>query len=155
MISYRKILLSLHKYNDISLLIMRVLPSYYMFINHGWSKIANPGVNYSKWDRYGTFFTKHFGGFLDFANIPFGFMAAFAESICAVMILIGFFTQPAAFMVAFTMLIAALHHITGTGSPENAWIYFSIFIAIFLSGPGKYSLDNFLFIKKNKLNRLQ
>ena len=144
MINYRKILLSFHKYNDISLLIMRALPAYYMFINHGLSKITNP----AKWDRYGTFFTKYFGGFLDFANIPFGFMAAFAESVCAVMVLIGLFTQPAAFLVAFTMLVAAMHHITGTGSPESAWIFFSIFIAIFLSGPGKYSLDHYLFIKK-------
>ena len=144
MINYRKILLSFHKYNDISLLIMRALPSYYMFINHGWGKITNP----AKWDRYGTFFTKYFGGFLDFTNIPLGFMAAFAESICAIMVLIGLFTQPAAFLVAFTMLVAAMHHITGTGSPESAWIFFSIFIAIFLSGPGKYSLDHYLFIKK-------
>ena len=75
-------------------------------------------------------------------------MAAFAESICAIMVLVGLLTQPAAFLVAFTMLIAAMHHITGTGSPENAWIFFSIFTAIFLSGPGKYSLDHYLFIKK-------
>ena len=46
MINYRKILLSFHKYNDISLLIMRALPAYYMFINHGLSKITNP----AKWD---------------------------------------------------------------------------------------------------------
>ena len=52
MINYSKIILSLQKYNDVSLLIMRALPSYYMFINHGWSKIANP----SKWEKYGTFF---------------------------------------------------------------------------------------------------
>ncbi|GIS47547.1 MAG: hypothetical protein Ct9H90mP20_2170 [Candidatus Neomarinimicrobiota bacterium] len=70
-------------------------------------------------------------------------MAAFAESICAIMVLVGLLNQPAAFLVAFTMLVAAMHHITGTGSPENAWIYFSIFSAIFLLGPGKGQLRPF------------
>ncbi|GIS47548.1 MAG: hypothetical protein Ct9H90mP20_2180 [Candidatus Neomarinimicrobiota bacterium] len=67
MINYREIILSLKKNNDIALLIMRAVPSYYMFINHGWSKITSP----AKWDRYGTFFTKYFGGFLDFTQNPF------------------------------------------------------------------------------------
>jgi len=146
--SFNQILEPNKKHQDISLFILRFLPSYYMFINHGWSKIANPGVNYSEWDRYGTFFTKHFGGFLDFANIPFGFMASFSESVCAIMVLIGIITQPAAALISFTMLIAALHHITGTGPPESAWIYFSIFTAISILGPGRYSIDHFLFIKK-------
>ena len=45
------------------------------------------------------------------------------------------------------MLVAAMHHITGTGSPENAWVFFSIYTAIALAGPGKYSLDFLLFLK--------
>ncbi len=145
MINYSKIIRFLQKYNDVSLLILRLLPSYYMFINHGWNKIINP----SKWEKYGTFFTKHFGGFIDFTNIPFGFMASFSESVCAIMVLIGIFTQPAAALISFTMFIAALHHITGTGNPESAWLYFSIFTAISILGPGRYSIDHFLFIKNN------
>ena len=105
MINYRKILLSFHKYNDISLLIIRTLPAYYMFINHGLSKITNP----AKWDRYGTFFTKYFEGFLDFANIPFGFMAAFAESICAILVLIGLFALVVA--VFGSLVVVVFQHL--------------------------------------------
>jgi DoxX. len=143
-INYHEIILSLNKNNDIALLIMRAVPSYYMFINHGWSKITSP----AKWNTYGTFFTKYIGGFLDFTNISFGFMAAFAESICSIMGLVGLLTHPAAFLLAFTMLVAAMHHIIGTGSPDNAWIYFSIITAIFLLGPVMYSSYHYLFVKQ-------
>ena len=56
--------------------------------------------------------TKHFGDLLDF--VIFGFMA-FSESVCAILIMFGLFTQPASILLGFTMLVAAMHHITGTG----------------------------------------
>ena len=143
MISFKEILIPNQKLLDVSLLILRLLPSYYMIANHGWKKITNP----QKWERYGNFFTKYFGDFLDFANIPFGFMASFSESICAVMVLLGIFTQPASILIAFTMFVAAMHHITGTGSPENALVFFSIYTTITLTGPGRYSLDFFIFLR--------
>ena len=143
MISFKEILIPSQKLQDISLFILRFLPSYYMIANHGWKKITNP----EKWERYGKFFTKYFGDILDFANIPFGFMASFSESICAVMVLLGILTQPASILIAFTMLVAALHHITGTGSPENALVFFSIYTTIALAGPGRYSLDFFIILR--------
>ena len=143
MISFKEILIPRQKLQDISLFILRFLPSYYMIANHGWKKITNP----EKWERYGKFFTKYFGDNLDFANIPFGFMASFSESICAVMVLLGILTQPASILIAFTMLVAALHHTTGTGSPENALVFFSIYTTITLAGPGRYSLDSFIFLR--------
>ena len=149
MINYRTLLIPDRKIQDIALLVVRFLPSYYMLVNHGWKKIINP----QKWERYGSFFTKYFGDLLDFANIPFGFMASFSESVCAILIMIGLFAQPASFLLAFTMLVAAMHHITGTGSPENAWVFFSIYTAIALIGPGKYSIDFLLFLR-NGNNRL-
>tara|TARA_B100001741_G_scaffold217567_1_gene180331 strand:+ start:642 stop:1082 length:441 start_codon:yes stop_codon:yes gene_type:complete len=146
MISFREILIPSQKLQDISLFILRFLPSYYMVANHGWKKITNP----EKWERYGNFFTKYFGDILDFANVPFGFMASFSESICAIMVLAGIFTQPASILIAFTMLVAAMHHITGTGSPENAFVFFSIYTAIALVGPGRYSLDFFIFLRNRE-----
>ena len=131
--------------NDLGLLALRILPAYYFIVDHGWSKITNP----SKWENLGDAFTKYFGGLLDFANPLFGFIAAFSESICAILILVGLFSRPASFLALFTMLIAALKHITTTGSPEKAWLYFSIFLAIFLLGPGKYSLDKIFFSKES------
>ena len=59
--------------------------------------------------------------------------------------MIGLFTRPASFLASATMFVAAFNHITTTGSPEKAWLYFSIFLALFLLGPGKYSIDKIFF----------
>lgn len=130
---------------QVGLLILRILPGYFLAVNHGWNKITHP----EKWTNLGGAASKHFGGMLDFMDPVFGFLAAFSESICAVLVLIGLFTQPAAILVCGTMFFAALYHITGTGNPENALIYFSIFAAIAAAGPGKYSIDK-MFCSKSE-----
>ena len=112
-----------------------------MYKRQGWSKIINP----EKWYKLGNAVTKYFGDLIDFMNPFFGFLASLSESVGAVLILFGLFTKQSSMLLSLTMLFAALNHITGTGSPEKAWIYFSIFLAISLIGPGKYSLDNKFF----------
>lgn len=127
---------------QVGLLILRILPGYYLLANHGWGKITHP----EKWDGLGNAVTKYVG-FIDFLNPMFGFLGAFSESICAGLVLIGLFTQPAAALVVGTMFFAAMYHITGTGNPESALIYMSIFAAIAAAGPGKYSIDK-IFLSK-------
>ena len=129
---------------QIGLLILRVLPGYFLIVNHGWKKITNP----EKWNGLGEAVTKYLIG-IDFLNPIFGFLAAFAESVGAILVLGGLFTKPAAILVCGTMFFAALYHITGTGNPELALIYFSIFATISAAGPGKYSLDS-KFFSNNK-----
>jgi len=63
------------------------------------------------------------------------------------LVLVGLFTRPAATLVAATMFVAAFHHITTTGGPESAFVYFSIFATIVATGPGKYSIDQMFFSK--------
>ena len=58
---------------DLGLLLIRILPSYYMLVDHGWSKIINP----EKWYKLGNAFTKYFGDLIDFMNSFFGFLASF------------------------------------------------------------------------------
>ena len=130
---------------DLALLFLRLIPGYYFIVYHGWSKIINP----AKWAKLGNAFTKYFGDILDFANPLFGFVAAFSESVCAILIMIGLFTRSSSFLALATMFFAAFNHITTTGSPEKAWLYFSIFLAIMLIGPGKYSVDK-IFFSSNK-----
>ena len=127
---------------QVGLLILRILPGYFLLANHGWGKITHP----EKWDGLGSAVTKYVG-FIDFLNPMFGFLGAFSESICAGLVLIGLFTQPAAALVVGTMFFAAMYHITGTGNPESALIYMSIFAAIATAGPGKYSIDK-IFLSK-------
>ena len=59
--------------------------------------------------------------------------------------MVGLFTRSSSLLALATMFVAALNHITTTGSPEKAWLYFSIFLALFLLGPGKYSIDKIFF----------
>ena len=66
-------------YVSYSLLILRVIASVMMIINHGWNKIL---AGQEKWNRLGTALTDFIG--IDFMSVFFGFMAAFSESIDAV-----------------------------------------------------------------------
>ena len=120
-----------------------------MLTNHGWNKIINP----EKWSKLGNSFTKYFGDLIDFANPMFGFLASFSESACAILILLGFCTQPAAVLLSLTMLFAALYHITGTGNPESALIYFSIFTVVFASLLLRHSFCGFCSMAADRCRR--
>ena len=49
------------------------------------------------------------------------------------------------FLLAFTMLIAMISHISsGRGDPGNAFKNLSLFIGAYFIGPGKYSIDEWL-----------
>ena len=85
---------------------------------------------------------------IDIGHTFFGFLAAFAESIGAVMIAIGFRMEIFALMLAFTMLIASLKHIFGKGSAGNALKYLFIGLSLVYLDPGKYSVDHWLKSKK-------
>jgi uncharacterized membrane protein YphA (DoxX/SURF4 family) len=43
--------------------------------------------------------------------------------------------------------MAGSYHAVGGESGEEAYIYATIYLTLFLLGPGKYSLDSFLFNK--------
>ncbi len=131
---------------SIGLLVLRVVPAYLMVTNHGWGKITHP----ENWTRIGGAVTKYFGGLIDFANPIFGFLAAFSESVCSILIILGLFTIPSSLLLSGTMFFAALNHITsGKGSPESALVYLAIFAAITIAGPGKYSIDK-MFLSKTE-----
>lgn len=84
-----------------------------------------------------------FGDPIGIGASPTFFLAVFAEFLCAVFVLIGFKTRWASIPIIITMLIAAFvqHAADPFGSKEKALLYSLIFIAIFLLGPGTYSVD--------------
>ena len=78
-------------------------------------------------------------------------LAVFAEFFACIMIIIGYKTRLAAIPMIITMLIAALvvhgadpffMQKASGGSKEPAMIYLFGFLAIYLLGSGKYSLDD-------------
>ena len=116
---------------DLGLLVLRFAGAGFM-LTHGWGK-----------------FMKVINGNFEFGD-PIGLgptlsliMAAFAEFICAVLVLIGFKGRFASIFVMFTMLVAAfiVHGDDPWRRKEFPLLYFFIFLAIFLMGTGKYGVD--------------
>lgn len=123
---------------DFSVLFLRVFSSLFM-LTHGYDK-----------------FIKIFSGDLSFAD-PIGlgepnslFLAVFAEFFCSILVIIGLFTRPALFILGTTMTIIAfiVHKSDPIGDKEHALLFLIIYITIFITGPGKFSLDNRFFSKK-------
>lgn len=114
-------------------LILRVFASFFMFFGHGWGKLMNV-------------FNGNFPAQFD----PIGIgpelsmiLAAFAEGVCSILIMIGFFTRGAALVLMINMSVALLfvHLSDPFGRMEMALLYLVIFTTIFLIGPGRLSLD--------------
>jgi putative oxidoreductase len=126
----------LDKYRNFGLLLLRGVVGLYMAFGHGLGKITGGP---SQWAELGGAM-----GLLGINFLPafWGFMAAFAEFVCALLVVLGLATRPALILLVINMTVAANMHIqTGNGSPESAIIYGITFLALIFMGPGKYSLD--------------
>lgn len=126
--------------SDIASLILRIFMGGFMAYLHGYSKLQ-------KWDLIQSDFVEPFG-------MPAWFAAGFTiftELFCCAMIVAGFFTRINALLIMITMAVAAFN--IHAGDPledrEGSITYLAAFTAIFLLGPGKFSLDHFIFAKKN------
>ncbi len=73
-------------------------------------------------------------------------LAAFAEFLCALAVVVGFKTRWAAIPVAITMLVAAFIFHVGDGweKQEFPLLYASTFLALVFTGPGRHSVDAWL-----------
>lgn len=140
---HKKLLNNFNSYPNFALLIARIFTGFLMLYLHGWGKLI---AGTSKWERLGSGLSNSIG--LDFLRIPLGFMASFSESIGAILIIVGLFTRPAAFLLAFTMLVASFKHIPdGLKGMEKPLLFLGICLCLVLVGAGKYSLDS-VFNKK-------
>lgn len=126
---------------DIGLLVVRVGIGLIMATLHGWGKISSP----DEWARYGANM-QAFG--IGFAPEFWGFMAGFAEFVCALLIVTGVLFRPANCLLGFTMLVASVRHLSlpadnpnaGLSGASHALELLIVCIGLLLSGPGKYSL---------------
>lgn len=76
-------------------------------------------------------------------------LVAFAEAICAALVLLGLFTRGALIPLIINMTVVVfIAHGADPFSDKELGLFFLIsFIVLFLTGPGKYSLDKKLFSK--------
>ncbi len=127
----------LGKYQHVGLLLMRAGLGA-MMILHGYPKlIGGP----DKWEKLGGAMA-HFG--LDFFPVFWGFMAAAAEGIGGLLIILGFFFRPTCALLIVTMAVAAAHHLfkgDGIMGASHAIETGIAFIGLLFTGPGKYSID--------------
>tara|TARA_B110000014_G_scaffold157857_1_gene110987 strand:- start:379 stop:816 length:438 start_codon:yes stop_codon:yes gene_type:complete len=126
---------------DWGLLILRVIPSFYLFYYHGMRKIGS-GVD--TWHWLGEAAMPVIG--VSFGYVIFGFIASLSEGVFTWLVLVGFQTRLASLFIMLTMFLAGTYHLNDGESGESAFIYFTIYLTIFFWGAGKFSVDNRLKI---------
>ncbi|HLO90148.1 MAG: DoxX family protein [Chloroflexota bacterium] len=121
------------------LFVMRVVAGSFI-ITHGWGKALKviEGPPYDFADPIGL-------------GVPLSlFLAAFAEFLCAVLIIMGLTTRLAAIPLIVTMAVAAFVSHAGEAffAKELPLLYLAVFFTIAVLGAGKYSLDYLIRRKK-------
>ncbi len=129
---------------SLGILVLRVLTGMMMLAGHGVAKIENFGKLKSIFP-VPDFFPLHY------MNSQTSLIACIAAEVgAAALIVLGVATRPAAFMLGFTMVVAAFHTHHGApwfmgpgveSSKEPALLYLVPMIAIILTGAGAYSID--------------
>ena len=128
------------KYPNLTALVLRIGFGLYMLLGHGFGKTQ---MLFSSAEI-------KFPFVLGLPPVIGLYLAVFAEFIACIFIIIGFKTRLAAIPMLVTMFVAVfiihgsdqwfMQMATG-GSKEPAMIYLFGFLAIYLLGPGKYSID--------------
>lgn len=106
-----------------------------MLITHGWAKLRN-------FDQLAA------GGFPD----PIGLgsavavsLAIFAELVCSAAVLLGFLQRIALIPMIVTMAVAfVVIHNCSISEGETALLYLIVFVTLYITGPGRISLDHLL-----------
>ena len=122
------------KFPDVGLLVLRVVASGLMILEHGLPKA---------WA-----FERKFDSFPDPLGIGHSasyICATLSETLFPLLVLVGLFTRLASIPVTFTMMVAAfvVHAGDSLRDRESSLIYLAAFLAIALMGPGKFSIDHF------------
>jgi putative oxidoreductase len=116
----------------VGLLVLRVVFSALMIVNHGWGKLTS--------------FSEKHASFAD----PIGLgpsvsmaLAVVGEFVAPLFLIVGFGTRIAAVPAAITMFVAAFitHSDSILDKGEKALLFGFAFLVVGLCGPGKYSLD--------------
>lgn len=128
---------NLGKYKDSGLLFLRIsIGTLFMF--YGYPKLLGGPT---MWAGIGGSM-KHLG--ITFLPEMWGLLAALTETFGGFLLVLGLAFRPVSFLLAFTMVVATLHHykagdgLQGYGHALEAGI---VFLALVLIGPGKYSVD--------------
>lgn len=122
---------------DAGLLVLRLWLGLSMLLLHGLMKIGN----------YETL-RQGFPDPLGLGTATSLHLAIFAEAVCSLLLVLGLLTRLALLQLIATMAVAwILIHggaLSGDHSGELAFIYLAGFVALFLAGPGRFSIDHLI-----------
>lgn len=121
---------------DYAILILRLVAGGFMLYGHGWSKFQTLMAGG----------TNEFVNFLGLGASTTFMLVVLAEFLCAILLLVGFMTRLALVPLMITMAYAGFvyHQADGYGAQEKPWLFLAVFVALFLLGPGKHSLDRII-----------
>ncbi|GAA5480982.1 DoxX family protein [Haloferula sargassicola] len=134
------------------LLVLRVGFGLMMLIGHGSAKIGMFETAKDSWPVPGL-------PLLSLMSPPVAMLATMAAEVgCSALLVLGLLTRPAAFLLGFTMLVAAFQvhagapfFMTGEGpSKEPAMLYFLPCLVLVISGAGLYSIDSLAYREKKR-----
>ncbi len=117
---------------DVALLVLRVALGLSMIWLHGSGKLmALLGGKTAFADPIGI------------GQVPSFLLVIFAEVGCSVLLILGLYARWAAFFLLFTMGVAffVVNHAQLDGKGELPALYLAGYVALFIAGAGKYSLD--------------
>ena len=124
---------------DIGTFIIRFIFGFLLIYGHGWDKlnVILSGQEIQFLDPIGI------GMHLSF------FLAMFAETICALLIIFGLCTRMAAIILSINFIVIFIFHALTFGDSfavlEPRYFYLFAFVALIFTGGGKFSLDKMVF----------
>jgi putative oxidoreductase len=133
---------------DLGLLIIRLMVGILMAF-YGYEKL----IHFSEMAA-SEFWAKNVNFFGLSGGVPLA-LTIFAEFFCSVFLILGIFTRVSLFFLIFCMayifLVIFPFSIVDKGDNgyhfNDAFVYFAIYLGLFFTGPGKYSLDQKMFTK--------
>lgn len=117
---------------NLGMLLLRLSFGLAIILAHGYKKLMK--------------FSEIHPNFMDFLGLGGKIslsLAIFAEFFCAIFIILGLFTRLATIplLILFAVIIWQVSNFDIFGKGEHAFLFFMGYLAIFIMGPGKYSLD--------------
>ena len=123
---------------DLGIGLLRISAGLIMLMAHGWPKYENFIM-----------FSVAFPDPLGLGSQLSLMLAIFAELFCSLALIAGFATRLALVPLSFTMFIAffVIHAADPFVNKELALVYLMVFLILFITGPGRFSIDKYLYRK--------
>lgn len=116
------------------LLTLRVCAGLSLFLKHGLEKLTGY-----------THMVQHFPDPIHIGPHTSLAYALLSDGICSLLVVVGFATRPAALIILMNLITAffLVHRAAflSNGHAELVWLYMTVFAALLITGPGRFSID--------------